>query len=80
MDQELRKIHKQLLLIVVGSFALVPFFGYGIATYFGMVSLSQLLAWPAGPTLLLIYSGLLLWMIRHFRRPIAGNQATTKPI
>jgi diguanylate cyclase (GGDEF)-like protein/PAS domain S-box-containing protein len=68
MDQELRKIHKQLLLIVVGSFALVPFFGYGIAAYFGMVSLSQLLAWPVGPTLLLIYSGLLLWMIRHFRR------------
>ena len=68
MDQELRKIHQQLLLIVIGSFALVPFFGYGIAAYFGMVSVSQLLAWPVGPSLILLYLGLLLWMTHHFRR------------
>jgi len=80
MDQELRKIHKQLLLIVVGSFALIPFFGYGIAAYFGMVSLSQLLAWPVGPTLLLIYSGLLLWMIRHFHRLLLPVIKQQKPI
>ena len=54
MDQELRKIHQQLLLIVVGSFALVPVFGYGIAIYFGMVSLSQLITWPVGPGLFVI--------------------------
>ena len=36
-------------------------------SYVGPAALSQLLAWPVGPTLLLIYSGLLLWMIRHFR-------------
>ena len=67
MDQELRKIHQQLLLIVVGSFALVPVFGYGIAIYFGMVSLSQLITWPVGPGLFVIYLGLLVLMTRHFR-------------
>ena len=68
MDQELQRIHRQLLLIVVGSFALVPIIGYGIAIYFGMVSISQLAAWPVGPGLLFIYLALLVWMIRHFRR------------
>ena len=68
MDQELQRIHRQLLLIVAGSFALVPIFGYGIAAYFGMVSISQLTAWPVGPGLLFIYLALLVWMTRHFRR------------
>ena len=68
MDQELQRIHRQLLLIVVGSFALVPIFGYGIAIYIGMVSLSQLTVWPVGTGLLFVYFALLVWMIRHFRR------------
>lgn len=67
MGQNLRRIHQQLLLIIIGSFALTPLIGYTIAIEFGMVSLSQLLDWPVASSLLVIYSIMLLGLYRYSR-------------
>ncbi len=70
-DQELRRIHRLLLGIVLGSFALAPIIGYTVAVAFGMVDPLRLLAWPVWPALLAIYLGLLGWMWHHFRHLFA---------
>ncbi len=65
-DQELRRIHRLLLGVILGSYALAPLLGYAVAVAFGLVDPLRLLAWPVWPALLALYLGLLGWMWRHF--------------
>jgi diguanylate cyclase (GGDEF)-like protein/PAS domain S-box-containing protein len=68
MDRELQRIHHQLLLCIIGSFALTPIIGTIVAIDFGMAQLSQILDWPVAAILLLVYAALLTGLFRHFRR------------
>ncbi|MCG6887898.1 MAG: EAL domain-containing protein [Proteobacteria bacterium] len=67
MDQELRRIHYRLVFVILGSFALTPIIGTTVAIKFGMVRLSQLLDWPVAAVLLLVYAGLVVGLVHHFR-------------
>ena len=64
--QELRRIHRLLLGIILGSYAVSPVIGYAVGMIFGSVDPLRLLAWPVWPALLAIHLALLGWMWRHF--------------
>ena len=64
---ELRRVHRHLLGILLGSYAVAPLIGYAVGLIFGAVDPLRLLTWPVWPALLAIHLGLLGWMWHHFR-------------